>query len=181
MKAFRPFAVVLASWCALAAGQSKVYESQDKAGPVYSDQPTPGARELVLPPPNVISAEPPAPQPPAAAGEAAPLYRSLAVSSPADGDTLHSNTGAFELGVQVVPALREGDRIRVKLDGILLPERYTSTRIQVTEADWQTAARDDVEHTLQLAVVDEAGAVLIESGVTSFYLHRATVFRRLPR
>jgi len=33
----------------------------------------------------------------------------------------------------------------------------------------------DGEHTLQAAIVDKAGAVLIESEPVRFYVHRATV------
>ncbi|HAY27510.1 MAG TPA: hypothetical protein DCY47_08430, partial [Candidatus Accumulibacter sp.] len=55
----------------LAAAQP-VYESRDRAGPVFSDMPSPGAREVPLPPVNVMdspasAATPAAAQPRAAA------------------------------------------------------------------------------------------------------------------
>ncbi|WP_299068554.1 DUF4124 domain-containing protein, partial [Accumulibacter sp.] len=44
-----------------------VYESRDNAGPVFSDSPSTGARELVLPP-----LADPAPQPPPASSSVLP-------------------------------------------------------------------------------------------------------------
>lgn len=173
-------AMALASWTALAAAQGSVYESKDKAGPVFSDQPSSGAKPLDLPSPNVIQVDPVPKQQPAPAAPAQ-YYTALAISAPKDGGTIHSNTGAFNIGVQLAPALRtaRGDRIRVKLDGKPLARRYGSAKFGVSKADWQTAADPgDVEHTLQVTVLDRAGAVLIESATIKFFAHRATRDRR---
>ena len=54
----RPLAgLVLSLWGALALGQGAIYESQGPSGPVFSDQPSPGATPVILPPPNVIAPE----------------------------------------------------------------------------------------------------------------------------
>jgi hypothetical protein len=169
---------LLATFTALAFAQTPIYESKDKAGPVFSDQPSPGAKVVDPPSPNVIDTARPAPPQPATSGAPAQRYTSLAVVSPARGGTLHSNTGALELRVRLSPGLRsgQGDRLRVKLDGTELPGRFRSDTIQITEADWQRAANPAVaEHTLQAAVVDGSGNVLIESPVSLFFVHRATV------
>jgi hypothetical protein len=176
-------AALLAIGCTIAAAQGPVYESKDKAGPVFSDQPSPGARPIDLPPPNVIEVPrtPQQPSAPAAAAKAAaPAYTSLAIAAPRNQDTIHSNTGEFDVSVTTVPALRAaaGDTIRVRLDGNLLPQSYRSPRLRVTAADWQGAARgDDGEHTLQVTIVDKAGAALIESAAVSFQVRRATAHR----
>jgi hypothetical protein len=178
MKAVIGFSAALlaAAWCATGAAQGTVYESKDKAGPVFSDQPSKGAKPVELAPPNVIETPrtPPARPAPAAA---APKYSSLAIASLANEDTVHTNTGEFDLRVRSVPALRAaaGDRFRVTLDGKALAKGYSSTRIRITEADWQAAAGSDAKHTLQVAIVGPAGAKLIESAPVSFYAHRATV------
>lgn len=169
--------VPAAAVASVALAQATIYESKDKAGPVYSDKPSPGAQVVDLPPPNVVSGPPPAlatPQPPAAAP--APAYRTLAIASPVAQGTVHSNSGAFDLTAQLSPALRPGDRILVSLDGRVLPTRYRSLRIHVTTADWQAVAGGDrAEHTLQLAVADAQGRVLIDSAPVNFYVHRAAV------
>jgi len=177
----RPLAgLVLSFWGALALGQGAIYESQGQSGPVFSDRPSPGATQVILPPPNVIEPERLAPAQPATPTPAdqAPLYEKLAIASPANGDTVRTNTGEFDVQVNIVPALRDGDRIQVKFDGTLLQRAFRSTAISLTESDWQLAAAENVEHTLQAAVVDGTGVVLVESPVVSFYVHRATIQRR---
>jgi hypothetical protein len=174
------FLALLVTWSALAAAQGQVYESKDAAGrPVYSDQPSPGARPLDLPPPSVIETPPLPQRPPAPAPEAKkPTYESLAVASPADGDTVWSNTGEFDVDIAVTPALRaaEGDIVRVRLDGSLLAQSYASTSFRVSEADWQAAANfDNIEHSLQLTIVDAKGATLIESAPVKFFVHRSFI------
>lgn len=172
---------VLAGLAGLALGlaalaQGTVYESRDKAGPVFSDKPSDGARPVDVLPPNVVAGPkvaPPAPPPPAAS---APPYRTLKIVTPVAQGTVHSNTGGFEITTSVSPALRPGDRILVSLDGRLLPSSYRTARIALTDADWQAAAGSDrTEHTLQIAVADARGTLLIESAPVSFYARRATV------
>lgn len=167
-------AVMLVSWSALAAAQGSVYESRDKAGPVFSDRPSSGAKAVDLPPPNVIQVDPLPKQQPAAAP--AQYYTALAISSPANGGTVHANTGAFDVSVRLVPALRtaRGDRIKAKLDGRLLARSFSSAKIDITEADWQNNANpDNTEHTLQVVVLDKSGAALMESPTVKFFVRRS--------
>ncbi len=155
--------------------QTTIYESRDKAGPVFSDKPAPGAAAVDLPPPNVVAMPPPAPVAPPAPAPA-PAYRSLVIVSVPPNGTIHSNTGAFEFSVRPTPALRSTDRIRISLDGNVLPGNYRSNSLAVSEADWGRAARGDTtEHTLQVAIVDGQGKVLIASDAVRFYVQRATV------
>ena len=169
-------AVALAAFCTLSGAQDSVYQSKDKAGPVFSDEPSPGAKVIDLPPPNVIQTAPVPTMPAPPVTNAPPPYRSLTIQSPADGGTIHTNTGEFSVSVYLSPALRAGagDRIRVKLDGHALPSSYRSAKIKVTPADWQGAAEDNVEHTLQVAVIDKTGAMLLESAPANFYAHHAS-------
>jgi hypothetical protein len=105
-------------------------------------------------------------------------YQSLAIAVPANGATIHSNTGEFAVRVRAKPSLQssQGDGIRIKLDGNLLPRTYNSSRFRITATDWQGAANSsNVQHTLQAAIVNGGGAVIIESAPVSFYVHRATV------
>jgi hypothetical protein len=171
---------LIATLCTLAAAQT-VYESKDKSGAtVFSDKPSPGAKPVDLPPPNVVQTAPLPKQAPAPAAPAA--YQSIAVTVPADGGTVHSNTGAFAVTVRISPALRAkaGDRIRLSLDGNVLPTAYASRKINLTDADWAAAAAADSEaqHRLQAAVVDSSGAVKLESAPVSFFVRRATAHRR---
>ena len=171
--------------CTLAPWAQTVYESKDSAGPVFSDKPSPGATQVPLEQPNVVNTQPGGPsqaqqqqqqqqqQQPAAA---APPYRRLVILRPANQDALHSNDGAFGISAQLSPPLRPNDRIRVLIDGNLVPTVFRTANPRITANDWQAAALGDRgEHTLQLAVVDANGVPAIQSPVISFYLHRAAV------
>ncbi len=161
---------------ALAVAQTTVYESKDKAGPVFSDKPSAGAAAVALPTPNVVAGPKPAPVAAPQPAVAAPAYRSLSIASPANQATLHTNTGELALSARLNPALRPDDSLRIKLDGQWLPSSFRSTRLRITAADWEAAATAaSVEHSVQLAVVDAQGAVLIESAPVRFFVHRASV------
>lgn len=157
-----------------AATAQTVYESKDKSGPVFSDQPSPGASAVKLQAPNVIAM----PAAPAAPQSAAPAfaYRSLVVTAPEARGTIHSNTGAFDVRAQLAPALRTNDRIVVSLDGELLKTQFRSANLRISERDWNASASSaDSLHTIELAVVDANGNVLASSAPVSFYVQRATV------
>jgi len=154
-----------------------VYQSKDKSGPVFSDRPSAGASAVELAAPNVVSVPAAAPKPvPTAATTAPPPYRRLVIARPAEQDTVHSNTGEFGVSATLSPPLRSSDRVRVLLDGRLLPSQYRSTNLRISEADWLSAAAGDSgEHTLQLMVVDANGNPWIESAPVRFYLRHAAV------
>ena len=168
--------------CTLAPWAQTVYESKDNAGPVFSDKPSPGATQVQLEQPNVVNTQQSGQsqaqqqqqqQQPTAA---APPYRRLVILRPANQDALHSNDGAFGISAQLSPPLRPNDRIRVLIDGNLVPTVFRTANPRITANDWQAAALGDRgEHTLQLAVVDANGVPAIQSPVVSFYLHRAAV------
>lgn len=164
--------------CALSPWAQTVYESKDSAGPVFSDKPSPGAKPVQVETPNVVSppaVTPPPPQQPSAA----PAYRRLVITRPANQDSVHSNDGAFGISAQLSPPLRPNDRIRVLIDGNLVPTVFRTTNPRITANDWQAVALGDRgEHTLQLAVVDANGVPAIQSPVISFYVHRAAVGAR---
>ena len=89
---------------------------------------------------------------------------------------IHSNTGEFGISANLSPPLRPNDRVRVLLDGNLVPTVFRSTNLRLSLADWQSAALgSNGEHTLQLAVVDADGKPWIESEPVRFYLRGAAV------
>ena len=74
------------------------------------------------------------------------------------------------------PALRtgQGDAIVVTLDGAALATMHSAVQFEISSAEWQVAAKDDVEHQVQVSVVDRSGKVLLTSATLTFYVHRAT-------
>jgi hypothetical protein len=167
--------VALAAHCVLSLAQT-VYESKDKAGAVFSDRPSPGASAVQLQAPNVVDTPATTPAPAPTPASAPPAYRKLVVTRPAEQGTIHSNTGEFGVSANVTPPLRPGDRIRVLLDGNLVPTVFRSASLRISESDWQaTAMGNGNQHTIQLAVVDAAGKPWIESAPVSFYVQRAAI------
>jgi len=170
-------ATLLAAHTAATLAQT-VYESKNKAGPVFSDRPSAGAVPVGVSPPNVVStpAVKPTPNVPAPSATV-PAYRRLVVQRPAEQDMVHSNNGAFDISASLTPPLRPNDRMRVLIDGNLVPTLFRSTRLRISESDWQATAAvgSNSEHTLQLAVVDASGKPWIESAPLRFYLRGVAV------
>lgn len=159
------------------AAPQPVYESRDAAGPVFSDRPAAGATEVTLPPLNRMDSPQPPPAAQAApAAPAAPAYTALNIVQPANGDTIHANTGQFSVRLALEPALQSelGDAIAVRLDGTPLRTTRTKLHFDITPEEWQSAASDSVEHQLEVAVVDRSGSAMIVSPGVRFYVHRAS-------
>lgn len=180
---FRLLLAVLFAWCSTLVMAQEIYQTRDKEGPVYSDHPISGANPIALPPINTYATPPvlvpAAPEKPQAS--ASVVYERLAISDPENEGTIHSNTGDFDVQWQAVPPLdaRRGDAVIVKLDGAPLPQSFTAMPLHIGPADWQQASSESVKHSLQLLIVNQDGAVLIESAPVSFYMHRATVHHNL--
>ena len=74
-----------------------------------------------------------------------------------------------------------GDRFVVKLDGTALPGRYTSPTIKITAQDFAAAATNNVQHKLEVSVVNANGDDVIAASPVTFYTQRATVREHLRR
>ena len=173
----RIFSLIAAMLVALGATAQPVFESRDKAGgAVFSDTPSSGASEVVLPPVNLMKSPPvPVATPPAPPPVYLP-YTAISIVDPEDGGTVHSNDGQISMQVAISPALQRdrGDAIAVKLDGNLLPDRRLTVNFDITPSDWQLSASTNIEHQLEVAVVDAAGEALLVSSPIHIFVHRAS-------
>jgi hypothetical protein len=154
----------------IAALAQTVYESKDNEGPVFSDTPTPGAQPIDLPPPNVIDTPTPVQQ---QSQSTVPVYTSFTILSPQGQGTVHTNTGRFQVNLALSPALQGGNAIRVSLDESQLPTLRYTLQFNITSDEWQSFARDNVLHQLQVAIVDDSGNVLFAADPVQFYVHRS--------
>jgi hypothetical protein len=48
-------------------------------------------------------------------------------------------------------------------------------QFDISPQEWESAAAADVQHTLQVSVVDGAGNTLIAATPVQFYVHRAFI------
>jgi len=178
---------LLGVFVAASAAAQTIYETQGKDGPIFSDLPSggrdlpsPGTTEMTLPPINLSDSPAAAAKPAKAAAAPAVPYQTLAITQPESGGTIHSNTGQISVQVAIEPALRaeQGDTIVVSLDGATLPSTYPTTQFEISASEWQAAARDSVEHQLQVSIMDRSGKLLLTSEPQNFYVHRATQSHR---
>ncbi|HTT39774.1 MAG TPA: DUF4124 domain-containing protein [Burkholderiales bacterium] len=166
------FPLIILLLPAVACAQA-IYECQGQNGPVFTDSPCAGGRQVDLPPSNVIDTEAPAQQP--APQPTGASYMLLAIQSPEEGGTVHTSTGEVRVSLALSPALLEADAISVSLDGTVLPTLRHSLQFEITPDEWESAAADDTQHVLDVAVVDASGNPLITANAVQFYVHRATV------
>lgn len=181
MKTSICLAIVLAFSPLLATAQTPIYESRDKTGPVFSDTQTPGATPVDLQPITVIQTPKIAPS--SAPQQTAPVanYGQLLITSPANGETFWVHSGNLLVQVYLQPQLNStmGHTLRLRVNGNLLPRSFTSNTISVAQGDFTLAAdTDNIEQSLQVAVVDANGKVLIESSAVSLFVRRHIQYKR---
>ena len=179
-------ALFLGFLCAEVPAQS-VYVTRGENGPVFSDKPQAGAKELTLKPLTVI----PAPQgnvPANKAGspsggpdarqaerkppEAVTPYRSLTVVEPADGGSVAGDTSLLEVRLAVDPPLllAEGHAFIVRIDGRPVDQRFTATEFVIPPGFWPDGylpANRGVQ--LEAAVVDGSGHVVMRAPPVRFH------------
>lgn len=150
----------------------QIYRWVDEQGKtVYSDTPKPGAEIVDLPPLPTFS--PPAPgkaaEPRQPDEPAAHPYTALTIAQPGNDETIHDNSGTLAVALTLSPALQteQDHRIKIFLDGEALPNTQAATHFSLTEIERGG-------HTLQVAVVDRSGQLLITSAPTTFYMWRAS-------
>jgi hypothetical protein len=196
----RSFLATVILFCALLPGATLhaqgVYVTRGEKGAVFSDQPQPGAREVILPPLNIVSppketpALPPAAAPTATTGRsdsrqaAAFAYRSFSVVWPENDGSVVANTAVFEVRVAVDPPLQLGDghAFVVSINGRRVDQRFTSTEFMIPPEFWGDVL-PPANQAMQLdaSIVDGAGQVLQQAAPVRFYLRHATILNHPGR
>jgi hypothetical protein len=178
----------IALFAVLTAGvaMAQAYRWVDEDGVVhFSDVPVEGAELIQLPSDNRV----PRPAPVAAARTTPQAqqateppevfqYESIEVVAPAPEETLWNIEGVLNVAVRVVPALRQGDQVRVYFDG---QERLTSSSTSFTIDEVYRGV-----HNIQVEVIDTTGQMLVRSLPNRFYVQQnsiaqATAGPRPPR
>lgn len=153
-----------------AAFAATVYKWVDENGVThYSDQPHPGAKKLDLEgvrtyrapsestgPQNIAAASPSAPPPP---------YRTCEISRP-ETDEVFLNTHTVPGGLRLDPALREGDRVTLVLDGARQANQSpTAMGFVLTEMARGT-------HTLLAVIEDGRGTAVCTTPAVTFHVRQ---------
>ena len=166
MQAKLPIFLVLV--CATASAQ--VFIRVDPEGKVYfSDQPGPDARQIEVAPAQTISLPPVTGREEAVAeqDQAAPEYTSFEIVSPASEEELRANDGNITVQLSLQPQLKSGHLIMLTIDGEAIKSGGGMSVVL------RNLSRG--RHTVEAQVVDDAGKVLIQTGVVGFNVLRAAV------
>ena len=173
---------------AAVAQAQDVYVTDGKNGPLYSDRPLPGAREVALPPLNVApspAATPPPALPPVAGDAPAsrdaapPAYRSFAIVWPENEGSVLANTAVFEVRLAVDPPLRLGDghAFAVRVNGRAVEQRFTASEFMIPPEFWgDTLPPPNQSMQLDARVVDGDGREIVSATPVRFYLRHATLY-----
>jgi len=167
--------IVLLLFTLPAVAADKVYKKVNPDGSVeYSDQPFEGGEEM------------PVQQAPAMKFEKSPRIDfhtstrrdrddeapyQVAITAPANNESIRDNTGNVSLQGEVQPHLRGGHQLRWVLDGEPLDE--IGTTVQLDNVDRGS-------HTVKLEVVDNDGEVLAASPGVTFHLMRRSITPSAP-
>ena len=170
------FTLILASLGLLSAAAladngrtTTVYRWVDPQGVVhYSDQPHPNAQKLEVRGAQTVSALPPGQPSTAAPEETQPastaVYDSCAIAQPADQQML-MNVYQTTAVVQTSPQLRQGDEIRLFLDGKQVRGPGPSFTFQVVRG----------QHSVQAMIQDSTGQIVCETNSVTFFVHQPSI------
>lgn len=159
-----------------------VYVTPGASGPVFSDKPQAGSKEVTLKPLNVI---PPPPETSTGA-KAAPdqrnarpeqnsvtsAYRSLAIVSPENNGSVAGDSNVFEVRLAVDPPLLLGDghAFVVRINGRFVERRFTSTEFIIPPEFWVDGyVPSNQSMQIDASVVDGVGQVLVRSAPVVFH------------
>ena len=150
------------------AGRTTVYRWVDAQGVVhYSDQPHPNAQKLEIRGAQTFATLP-APQAAAAPQETEPAtaspYDSCAITQPADQQML-MNVYQATAQVQTSPALRQGDEIRLFVDGKQIAGSGSSFTFPVYRG----------QHSVQAVIQDSTGQIVCETTSVTFFVHQPSI------
>lgn len=196
MKILIAMAMLAVSLQGAPASAQGVYVTHGQNGPVFSDKPQSGAKEVTLQPLNVMAAPKAAPSSASRAGAPAAStlpapgkvdesravaaranYLSLVIVAPENEGSVIANTGMFEVRLASDPPLQLGDghAYMVSINGRPLGQRFTTTELMIPPEFWGGAVPMNQFAQLDASLVDGSGNVLIRATPVRFFMRYTTV------
>ena len=185
--------LALYAWSPPSSAQG-VYVKQGPNGPVFSDQPASGAKEVTLKPLNVMQAPPAETKEGKEANEAGPKvvtvetkpapapsseYDRFQIVSPENDGSTVANTAVFEVRLAVNPPLRlaEQHAFVISLNGRPVNQRFTATEFMVPPEFWEELPPPNQAMQLDASIIDGKGQILKRADPVRFYLRYTTVYQ----
>jgi hypothetical protein len=176
----------------------EVYVTSGENGPMFSDKPQAGSKEMDLRP-LTVSPAPPKPMSTNGTARTAPggadtkreerhpreiavPYRNLEVVAPADGGSVAGDTSFLEVRLAVDPPLLlvDGHAFIVSINGRSVDQRFTATDFVIPPEFWPEGYLPaNLGVQLDVAVIDGNGQVIIRAPPVHFR-SRPAMFLRQP-
>ena len=166
-----------------------VYVTRGANGPVFSDKPQSGAKEVTLKPLNVVPPMPVEPARPDPLSSGKPpgnrsvpvveVYRHFSIVSPADNGSVLGDTSLLEVRLAVDPPLLlgEGHAFVVRINGRFVEQRFTSTEFVIPPAFWDDGYLPaDSRMQVDASIVDGAGQIVIRAAPVAFHTRQRVVY-----
>lgn len=188
--------VILAVSLQIASSHAQgVYVTHGENGPVFSDKPQSGAKEITLQPLNVMAAPTTSPSSPSRAGAgvdgsatasgradeqraaARSSYLSFTIVAPENESSVIINTGMFDVRLASNPPLQigEGHAFMVSINGRPVGQRYTANEFIIPPEFWGGNIPMNQFAQLDASLVDGSGRVLIRAASVRFFMRYTTV------
>lgn len=167
----RKWLILLSALSGTAASAAPAWTWVDADGKVhYSDRPVPGARQVELAGAQGFNTQSTARAPRAGdqAAAAGSPYEAIDIVSPADQETLWNIGTVLPVQVRFQPALQPGHRFDLVYDGQARNLNTATTRVSLPDVFRGT-------HTLQVVVLDAAGAEVMRSQPRTFFVQQTSV------
>lgn len=155
---------------ALAAG-AEVFKRELPDGTViFSDQPHPDATRIESRDAQAVPSfqPPPATPPPRTPPPGDFRYEHLAISAPADDEVIWNHENIIEVGIELEPALRPGDRLLILMDGEIVADAGGAGRFPIANVFRGT-------HVLEAVIEDAGGATMIAATPVTFHLRQHSI------
>lgn len=145
----------------------RVYRWTNPAGEVeFSDDPRPGATEVIVKEPMTVPAKTGSLGKAAKKPQNVPKYTKLAIRAPAQDEVIWLEPDAsVSVAVTLEPGLHATHLVRLKLDGADYGKPLRATQFDLVNLDRGT-------HQVQVAIVDQTNKVVTESTAVTFHVKR---------
>jgi hypothetical protein len=167
----RKWLILLSAISGSAAVAAPAWTWVDANGTVhFSDRPVPGARQVELTGAQGFGPTTPVPRASADGQPAAPAaqYQNIDIVSPSEQETLWNIGATLTVQVRFQPALQPGHRFDLLYDG--QRRNLNAASPSVTLPDVFRGA-----HTLQVVVLDAAGAEVMRSPPRTFFVQQTSI------
>ncbi|WP_439135671.1 DUF4124 domain-containing protein [Pseudomaricurvus sp.] len=155
---------------------AEIYKTVDEQGnTVYTDNPKDKDKADPVDLPDINTQPPVSAQPrPLPTVKKAPVNYQVRINNPQEGTQVPMGQYEIPVSLSINPQLRNGDHIRILLNGQAFGQEFYSTNLVLREVYRG-------EHSLRAVVINSSGEVMGRSNAVTIYVQRNSVPRKSAR